>query len=83
MIGNKFLVLSIFIVNNLIQKSKIMNKVKISSNRNFGLVFFHCLLGCKLMAFNIWRTDQNLVGNYLCGFFNFGINELKIVNPIK
>ena len=83
MIGNKFLVLSIFIVNNLIQKSKIMNKVKISSNRNFGLVFFYYFFDCKLMAPNIWRTDQNLVGNYLYGFFNFGINELKTADSIE
>ena len=61
MIGNKFLFLSILFVNNLMLKSKIMNKVKISSNQKFWFGFFHCFFDHKLVAPNTWRTYQDLV----------------------
>lgn len=83
MIGNKFLVLSIFIVNNLIQKSKIMNKVKISSNRNFGLVFFIACLVVSLWPLiygepiRIWLVIISMV------FLILGLMNSKLLTPLN
>lgn len=83
MIGNKFLVLSIFFVNNLIQKSKIMNKVKISSNRNFGLVFFIVFLIVGLWPLTyenpirIWSVIISLI------FLILGLMKSKLLTPLN
>ena len=83
MIGNKFLVLSIFFVNNLIQKSKIMNKVKISSNRNFGIVFFIVFLVVSLWPLTygepirIWSAIISLV------FLILGLMNSKLLTPLN
>jgi len=83
MIGNKFLVLSIFFVNNLIQKSKIMNKVKISSNRNFGLVFFIAFLVVSLWPLTygepirIWLVIISMV------FLILGLMNSKLLTPLN
>ena len=83
MIGNKFLVLSIFFVNNLIQKSKIMNKVKISSNRNFGLVFFIACLVVSLWPLiygepiRIWLVIISMV------FLILGLMNSKLLTPLN
>ena len=83
MIGNKFLFLSILFVNNLIQKSKIMNKVKISSNRNFGLVFFIIFLIVSLWPLiyeepiRIWSVIISLV------FLILGLMNSKMLTPLN
>ena len=83
MIGNKFLVLSILFVNNLIQKSKIMNKVKISSNRNFGLVFFIACLVVSLWPLTygepirIWLVIISMV------FLILGLMNSKLLTPLN
>ena len=83
MIGNKFLVLSIFFVNNLIQKSKIMNKIKISSNRNFGLVFFIVFLIVGLWPLTyenpirIWSVIISLI------FLILGLMKSKLLTPLN
>ena len=83
MIGNKFLVLSILFVNNLIQKSKIMNKVKISSNRNFGLVFFIACLVVSLWPLiygepiRIWLVIISMV------FLILGLMNSKLLTPLN
>ena len=83
MIGNKFLVLSIFFVNNLIQKSKIMNKVTISSNRNFGLVFFIAFLVVSLWPLTygepirIWLVIISVV------FLILGLMNSKLLTPLN
>ena len=83
MIGNKFLVLSIFFVNNLIQKSKIMNKVKISSNRSFGLVFFIVFLIVSLWPLTygepirIWLVIISMV------FLILGLMNSKLLTPLN
>ena len=80
---NKFLVLSIFFVNNLIQKSKIMNKVKISSNRNFGLVFFIAFLVVSLWPLTyeepirIWLVIISMV------FLILGLMNSKLLTPLN
>ena len=83
MIGKKFLVLSIFFVNNLIQKNKIMNKVKISSNRNFGLVFFIVFLIVGLWPLTyenpirIWSVIISLI------FLILGLMKSKLLTPLN
>ena len=83
MIGNKFLFLSILFVNNLIQKSKIMNKVKISSNRNFGLVFFIACLVVSLWPLiygepiRIWLVIISMV------FLILGLMNSKLLTPLN
>ena len=83
MIGNKFLFLSILFVNNLIQKSKIMNKVKISSNRNFGLVFFIACLVVSLWPLTygepirIWLVIISMV------FLILGLMNSKLLTPLN
>ena len=83
MIGNKFLFLSILFVNNLIQKSKIMYKVKISSNRNFGLVFFIVFLIVSLWPLTyeepirIWLVIISMV------FLILGLMNSKLLTPLN
>ena len=83
MIGNKYLFLSILFVNNLIQKSKIMNKVKISSNRNFGFIFFIVFLIVGLWPLTyenpirIWSVIISLI------FLILGLMKSKLLTPLN
>ena len=83
MIGNKFLVLSIFFVNNLIQKSKIMNKVKISSNRNFGLVFFIAFLVVSLWPLTYGEPIRIWLVIISMAFLILGLMNSKLLTPLN
>ena len=75
--------LPIWFVNNLIQESKIMNKVKISSNRNFGLVFFIVFLIVGLWPLTyenpirIWSVIISLI------FLILGLMKSKLLTPLN